>query len=691
MRKTLATGIFVTLGLSAVGVGAIDNNLTMVGSDTLRAITRDLLTDGGPTDPDFCSAASPDGNPDALPGLNYIGTGSTAGENACLSAGPTQGTCPMSRALNRNSTAVCGHAQVAEAEGIVFALDGLSVIGSQANTANCDLAPAGGDDCDKTTDATRGLNYSKQINVTERNGVAGLQCDGCTAGSFTFGDWREILRVLYFGLENADGATRTNRDCNSDLRRSIVAQWDNVFQNNCGAQGCPNGLRHVFRRDEESGTTDVFVSLLGGPGINFLASPTATPAETGESNNLATSPFCNVRHPQDANPPVTVGGNAIPRLRTGRNVIETAPYWPEYQDQDPVRVAAQGTGTGSNTPNVPTEQVASADGTLGLLLPITIPPLADTAPAKAFPIDQCSPGEFRFTAAPPISGFLATACPNGDNPFFGTMCSQPVRVSGGVADCACLNGRGSTIVTHLPTFILEPGLATAVDGRVYNLHLHERIPGAAETAEPLCRYLTQPRPRQGAGGQVFQGAIVGAFYRIHSSRTLNTPADANPCRELTSTLQLGCVTRASPCSISFAGREGADIAGVRSISIDALPPTDQCVGNLVANPPLPNNTYRIARRLYLNSIRGFEDSTVANQEFGLARCFAQMSNATVIEHNFIPMPSVTPPGGGPAYTKYCEDFRQETCTPAQPAGVDACQNNTGAFDLGIPADDPTKP
>ena len=72
------------------------------------------------------------------------------------------------------------------------------------------------------------------------------------------------------------------KDCASEVRTTLINTWGNMFQGGCTNSNCTQ-LKHAFRRDDVSGTTDTFLELLALPAI------TATP-------------FCNGNEAQDLDP-----------------------------------------------------------------------------------------------------------------------------------------------------------------------------------------------------------------------------------------------------------------------------------------------------------------------------------------------------------------------------------------------------
>jgi hypothetical protein len=82
------------------------------------------------------------------------------------------------------------------------------------------------------------------------------------------------------------------------------------------------GLRHAFRLSDDEGITELFLTMLGLPGINFQqtgTSPSVAPADSNPTQvavyrALANSPFCNIRRPEDDYPPVSRSGSMIPEM-----------------------------------------------------------------------------------------------------------------------------------------------------------------------------------------------------------------------------------------------------------------------------------------------------------------------------------------------------------------------------------------
>jgi hypothetical protein len=662
----------------------LDSVPAMTGSDTLKNLTVsviDACTDlkTYPTDNDPVKAG-------AQP-IVYNGTGSSNGENAMKPAASTQWVAPMSRPMG---TGICNSvAPRAGAEGIVMALDAVSIVMAQSVVG------------------AEGIDYP---------GTAGNPAN----------NWRTVLREVYTGM----GATGTNlyaRDCNSAARRSLVDNWDNLFHGStgttcadsnpdAGAANVEPGLRHAFRRDEESGTTDVFLGQLSLPTVNFQQTaiggsaiiPTGSNAtQTVVYRALASSPFCNIRRPEDKNAPVNKSGSVIPPMyqvglpagaggpalvgsqglvpydpALGDNARFLAPYMPEMQDQDPIRRKCFGPKVSlADSPNAPREEVCSADGSLGVVLPINPPPALTTA--ERYPVLPCEETrDFEFGPAATRPTGDALRCPNGDAPQDG-QCLLPTRTAGAGFAFDCLNtgllvpaaifdtdGNGSEFGDAPNT----DGRAD-IDGRVYNLILRN--------AAGVVRTIARPNP---VALGTMSLPLVGSFYRLHSSRSgLAAPNHTQVCAtQDDATDQIGCLAQKNLCSIGFAG--GGAVSsnpGTVAAQVNGVAPSTANVQALVSG----GTTYPLSRKLYLNTIRGFEtllasDAAVAGKdaELDLSECYANLPfstfgtvgtaqiNVASPAIGFVPLPGATPKA-------LCEDFNGTACGDA--TNTDACEGNTG--------------
>jgi hypothetical protein len=666
MRKTIALASFAALTAGAVGVGAVDNLPAMVGSDTLKQVTIDVIA--------TC-------NNTVHAQIVYAGTGSGAGQNALL--GGSQGIAPMSRALNNG---ICGNANRTASEGLVIGLDGVDVVGD-----------------------------------------AGKVCTGIThtgAPGVVTNDWRSTLRMIYAGM-GPSGSDILTRDCNQQARKDLLNNWDAIFQQDCSGSTCqtdshpsfagtnPNvydannaivepGLRHAFRRDEESGTTDVFLGLLSLPTISFgQARPTAAnslacSATTTNQDTafrvLSNSIFCNAHRPTDTYPPTFIPANVatgevasfVPEIQdlgfspcTGGNnvcpedggtathlpgwdhdanpatpprwvVPNPARYFPEMQDQDPVRRKCVGTNLQSQnvggvpTPVVlPTEQVCGPDGQLGVVLAINPPPLPTQ---DAYPTSACQAGKSDFGPAVTTATGSGIRCPNGDKAVGAPAECRLPQASDNSFNCLArgglwtaggftgLGGPGtlddvSLTIPTKPTGCandISVGAPTGtptgtrprsnVDGRVYNQVLRAKGVkgtgfGLALAGTPLL--IHRPTNLTTAADV----PLIGSFYRIHSNRSLlngttagTTPADKT-CQKGDATRQIGCLVQANPCSLGYAGGEASDEnPGTLNVQVNSVTPGLATIQNLVTGG-FP--VYPLSRKLYVNSLRGFDNPLLA--------------------------------------------------------------------------------
>jgi hypothetical protein len=339
------------------------------------------------------------------------------------------------------------------------------------------------------------------------------------------------------------------------------------------------------------------------------------------------------------------------------------------------------------------EQVCGADGTLGVVLPILVP--SELTPAQKYPSLACDPTlPFAFGPALLRPNGDPARCPNGDAPQ-DSKCLLPVRADasqpGGIA-FDCINPPGNvpqalfdtdgngTVFTDAPGTDARPD----VDGRVYNLVL--RDPTGA------IRLVSRPDPQKLG---VMSTPVAGAFYRIHTTRSLLLPplhTTATCALQDDASDQIGCLTLSSPCSIGYAGRGGvSNNPGTTSAKVDGIDNTTDTIKALV----LGGSTYPLARKLYLNTLQGFEilhNSTVAtgtgNAEEEMAKCYSSLLfpngstpaaiNVDSSSLGFVKLPPAT---GATAEKPLCEDFNgASNCADA--TNSDACVGNDGVATLG---------
>jgi hypothetical protein len=679
VKKRIAFASIVAVA-GVTGVGAFDQVPAMLGADSMKDLTIAIINN--------CTALHTLGDP-----IRYDGIGSVVGEVALrtIGFGAKQMVAPMSRPLG---SAICNGPTATQrqgAEGMVIALAGLAIVGNSG------------------TVGPEGLDY------------AGTPQD-------PFNNWREVLRIIYTGMPKSVGNNVFLRDCNSQARKDIVNNWDNVFHgtvNACtdshpsvqgtGAAGYDQtnsiiepGIRHAFRPDDESGVTEVFLLQLNLSPINFeqLAPAGSNTVQTAVYRALANSPFCNNKRPEDKWQPVTLsagrdfnssqipqmvnvgvppgagtGLGYAPHLAGSANATNLAPYVNEYMDQDPIRRKCVGRGNNSNAA-LPFEQVCGADGALGVVLPITVP--ADLTTAERYPSLACAPGQ-GFFLGPSLQRVTTdpVRCPNGDATTDG-QCLLPVRVDltmpNGVAfDCINPPGNVPQAVfdtdgdgSYYPDAPRTDG-RTDIDGRAYNLIL--RKPNGD------IRTVIRNSPQRVG---LISVPVAASFYRIHSTRSLLSPplhVTATCATSDNATDQIGCLTRANPCSIGFAGRGAlTNNPGTTSILVNGIPNTAETIRAQITGGVV----YPFAHRLYLNTLQGFEalqnsDATIpsSDAEEEMAKCFATLPfNGTInvesARYGFVKLPA---PAGLGQEQPLCVDINGPALCSGAATNTDACVGN----------------
>jgi hypothetical protein len=734
MRKSVVLATIAIAGAGAAGLGAISLN----GSDTLGDLTHDLVGPVVHTGTFASPVCAANGFSNAS-SITYLGGGSGLGETN-LSKG-TQHIAPMSRMLKKGSgTNPCAPATGAglpsTANGIVIALDGVTNIVSQnsGGSVACN-GPAADTDCaPNAAENAVGLAYNTTVPAALRTPF------NATAGAYTFGSWQDVLKILYFGVVdtnfNHGSDVDVGKNCNSSIRNAIANNWGQIFQNNCSAGNCTQ-LQHLFRRDDGSGTSDIFSSLLGQTGPNVTQN--AIPAVAGNWA-LGNDAFCNdLQGNGGAEWP---GSN--PAKSTDNGIVPN-----DDQDYDPIRRGCNGFGTNKTVGNA-TEQTCErgtynaathtwSAPSLGLLLPLaddTAAPsvvsnlggpavqtqfdlVTDTAGTH---VNRCTGGVVAVTP-PQVSKLTGAAgatngyCPNGDLGSNG-FCLVP----------ADNNGNPNCISFSADTPPLN-GVCTTQGTNANNYGNTGTGPVCDSTAGSLNPQLADPRAFNLFGYNFVGGAWVftsdnagrptwGAYKRIHTSQAMynspsnaisidsSAPGGATPspmCTKNDATDQIGCLVQASPCSMGYAGRTAEGSTGPNP-SGSALAMSPNTTGLKILGVPdnsacIQAFTYRLSRKLYLNTIIGFDvTQTASAPEWDLARCESNASliNQVALTNNFVALPDAGGPTivGGPnnglawgtvvAGKPFCEDFNEGMiCNGDAGANFNACANNDNT-DGGIP-------
>jgi hypothetical protein len=369
-----------------------------------------------------------------------------------------------------------------------------------------------------------------------------------------------------------------------------------MFESGCSDGECTQ-LQHAFRRDDISGTTDTFLSLLSLPGV--AANP---------------SPFCNGTEFEDKDPirrdcagngQSTGGENVCQRTKGALELTNVGPTTPDWA------AASSAIAPGTNQP-----------GDLGLVLPIVMPgALADQYPNS----NTCAANGFggSFKLAPmPFSSLPGSQqlCPNGVPRAF-NGCLWPVDAQG---NFGCVNPQ-----TNRPAFGTI-GFVSRMDGRVYNLtprRLNGQIP-------------TVPRKLSSTSSTIVQRPLMNVgFYRIHQRTVMANAVAGATCQEDNDTSQIGCLVNASPCSLGFAGltaglepNKALNMRTPRGLATGGaeVAPTPENIRRLLNSCADGGNydlRFPLSRKLYFNTFVGFDNVSdtlngAVTKEGQLARCWS---------------------------------------------------------------------
>jgi hypothetical protein len=648
MRTTIASATFLLLGAGVATIGAKSNLTNMLGSDTMFDLTRGVIQGIPVTGALPAVAACPN-----TAGLTYNGTGSGNGANAMRSG--AQEAAPMSSTLSaaQACTGLSAPLPTAgqEAEGIVVALDGLSIAVKPGNASD---AQCGG---------------------VAFNGAGGAQLTpatcteaGCSAGKYVPQDEKDYLRVLYFGIHG--GSATTARNCNSDVRKALIAQYKNLFQTQATCTGgtcAGKKLKHAYRRDDASGTTDVFAAVIGIPGIYGGYNKKAYASGTGQQSNG----YCNAGD---------VGADhTVKDINLGFDeslTPLTGPNWnvlvgdSDFADLDPIRVACEDG-----------DEVCQADRTNGLVQVVF--PISELHPQMNYPVDFCDAGsvDLEINAGPYVG-------------YFGKCGDGSPAIVGG-----CVIGYKSC---SPGTPCNQPGGSPKTTGRSY-LCTQQAFPGL----QGLC-WLNAPQNGEECRGannwlRNIDGTLVtdnslgtprqvfGAYFRKH----MNSPGTggSGTCRNTSATAQIGClVGSAEPCSIGYAGREATDGNGAPAdgVSVKGIAPTKANIQKLVSAVDADFATrYPLSRKLYYNTIIGFGSSFnttgdatgngVSGEELNLGKCLADSTKYSPYyeaRYGFIGLPNGS----------FCEDFVEfRRCSGGLRPGI-KCTANSDCSGAGFVAD-----
>lgn len=599
---TAIFGLSLLLGASTASAQISKANpVSLVGSDTLNGVTDAVLVilkDRG--------SVSADGNG----GIDlYDGIGSSAGERqmegvpnatepACgwTGAGDNPGCQEISTMSRPMDDSICndddnGLDNAAEnAEGIAVCRDGIVIVtGNEGHKqygvdqASCDNFPS---NTNNDSGGTVPSFPNRGTGVLRDSGtVNGYQIGG---GSLAAGEeWKDVVRLVYTGCDNtmfdANGnSTCTTVDravrCNSAVRQALVSQWSNLFEgidcNGASANAC-NELRRAYRRDDSSGTTQVFLEILEVEvslderiSMVFRPTPFSNEEVTPIPDDFA---FCDGGESEGFFLSATGDPPGDP-IRTycspeedvcGAAIVQNI-AWPGVNGTVPV-------------------------GSSGLVQAMRTPPATG-----AYPLYQCDPGAFQ--RVPYIESALPV-CPAPPPANAGDIdwriptpngCHMPFyEDDNGVKHFDCLNAADSK-------FISMP----AHDGRIYNDIWVEDTENGPEVQYVDANY---PESATWRANMAELTMTVGVF-----------PPPLNPghafaqsevrCQQPDATTLASCLAATVPCSFAFAGRSAATNQPYdddqEPVLLGGAPPS---------NPEIAGNDYGFARFLYMNALNGFEN------------------------------------------------------------------------------------
>ncbi len=427
------------------------------------------------------------------------------------------------------------------------------------------------------------------------------------------------------------------------------------------------------------------------------------------------------------NPDPNVGGAA--NGPTAWDVLPTA-----FQDNDPIRRTCIGNSTGNTLSEA--EEVCNIDGKLGVVLAI---PSSDFLPTTTnspvqYPVNQCSGTYYEglapnvLSCAPKGTTTHSGQCPNGDALFSGNQCETPVDDSNASAVTSqCLNGKTPAAP------IKERPSTVSLDGRVHNLAVYD---GTVTGKKPIFVSETIQNGKAAPPKVDFMGGMG----RIHTvatiyDKTVNSGKPTNVGCQLTdATDQINCLVQADPCSVGYAGdggktfserangactfltttnggnlcavsgtgftngsggpcpaactlsrHDGTSALVTESVRIDQVYPNSAAVLALGQQ----SNEYQIGRKLYFNSLVGFNaiagstGDPGALGELALAEFETNEANIAPIlaPIGYFALAGSNPTTGNDAAgvpfnafnAPFCEDFNEQTVCGAS-GNTDACGN-----------------
>jgi hypothetical protein len=556
---------------------------TLIGSDTLEGVTNLLIADltaagtisqittyaglgssqgqrqleGNPnTGEPACTPADTNGSPELNPGCEEISPMSRAMNSSICEDEVTSGTNTTAEQL-----AIC-------VDGIVMMTDNAAhgqFADGTCPSGTSDNTPAGNF---YTVNAT----YSTSGKLRNAGTLPGVGPGGAdyVIGANGLAGWKDVIRLVYAGCRNDQGdcaavarSTRCSAATNP-TREAIINRWDFLVNsgavagdtavdcNGATANACASGLRAAYRRDDSSGTTGVFLSLLS-LGTNLAGRTTLltnVPPPAAVTPISETNLFCDGGDNEDWLP----GGAAAPAKG------------------DPIAKACR-----------PEDDLCNCNGQMGIVRAVRSPLTgAGITNEVNYPPRQCTRGAFALV---PWINTSLNVCPDGTKPTAGN-CKLPyfndTSTTPATRRFNCINDSGS-----------RPISASSCDGRAYNFVMRDDA-GAVRFRS----------------GNLPQGGLMRHNVRVLDTVLpvpggLWTAATPAVCEQADATRQIGCLVANTVCTIGWAGREAA-----------ALDPYDNTQEPFSINGFAPSDTnlttvgsYPFARDLYIAAIGGFENIT----------------------------------------------------------------------------------
>jgi len=524
---------------------------------------------------------------------------------------------------------------------------------------------ADGGACNATTACPAGQFCASGVcshqvaNTTARNCVRGprIDCSNPVRGVL-LSSYSSIIKTPLCTVNGPAKACATTADC-------PLGQTCNATSLTCQPSDCVK-LRHAFRRDDLSGTTDAFQAIVGlftlppqtqqrstvgganAPEIADFAS-TANPfcnagtasMNKGFSDGLDLDPYrraCSVGPAPDrlALEEVCQYGVTATNSDVACYVSGVTPSnYPQRERSSP-----QGRGV---LPGGSTDTLAAFENDyrltnatkprcLGVVQPISIP--QDLAGATVwaqfrYPAGgNCTAGVRAFVNPLPARAIL---CPDGTQKAAGGTCRLAQNSSNGRFDCVTDSTLGAGTVGDPRIFNMAPVNSAGNMASLLDSYQNPNFPGVNNIRRFARRYF--------------------GLHMVRPDNSQSTATTTSACTADNDTQQIGCLVKASPCSIGYAGREASDsVAPFQNVALNmvGIKATQSTIENLATGG---TPVYPIARKLWFNSFQdpniGFAQPALSDAELALANCMGLSGNTSIVDpiiqaHNFVVVPPSVP-------------------------------------------------